>query len=387
MLIGTLQHEEYFFINQEVGDNFNQQVDSGMDMTTESTPFTSRYSDNLTRPPFDFSKQVGWNLGSVAVFLATTRHWCIVVDEFAPTVYLSSSSSSGLNLNWCCPKAVPRMMSRWFYFSIVCNRLFPLIACIKLLFVHCLHQTFLCSLLTLNSTRLRWWWCQYCRPPLASLSDFWRRATPPRPASPPPRLTPVSSWRTTRRCLPGSSPWRRRRWSSWGRAEWAGRPRTPWWRVGVSSGRQQTKSGSVKVAEIKHCDIGRNQVILYCVVSQTAGGGEGCPGGGEAELNARQPGGKQASPLHDYQPCPPHEHQTYPAHTITRHPALNHMISWKALFHKLLLIAHGQELQGQDEDNQLPFDPDDPKVKELEELMITIMITIIILIIIIYYII
>ena len=159
MLIGTLQHEEYFFINQEVGDNFNQQVDSGMDMTTESTPFTSRYSDNLTRPPFDFSKQVGWNLGSVAVFLATTRHRCIVVDEFAPTVYLSSSSSSGLNLNWCCPKAVPRMMSRWFYFSIVCNRLFPLIACIKLFllsaciklflliacikrfFVHCLHQT------------------------------------------------------------------------------------------------------------------------------------------------------------------------------------------------------------------------------------------------------
>ena len=127
-------------------------------------------------------------------------------------------------------------------------------------------------------------------------------------------------------------------------------------------------------------------MILYCVVSQTAGGGEGCPGGGEAELNARQPGGKQASPLHDYQPCPPHEHQTYPAHTITRHPALNHMISWKALFHKLFLIAHGQELLGQDEDNQLPFDPDDPKVKELEELMITIIITTIILIIIIYYI-
>ena len=127
-------------------------------------------------------------------------------------------------------------------------------------------------------------------------------------------------------------------------------------------------------------------MILYCVVSQTAGGGEGCLGGGEAELDASQPGGEQASPLHDYQPCPPHEHQTYPAHTITRHPSLNHEISWNVLFHKLFLIPHDQELLGQDEDNQLPFDPDDPKVKELEELMITIIITTIILIIIIYYI-
>merc|ERR1719322_973513 len=31
------------------------------------------------------------------------------------------------------------------------------------------------------------------------------------------------------------------------------------------------------------------------------------------------------------------------------------------------LMRASQELQGQDEDNQLPFDPDDPKVKELEE--------------------
>jgi len=31
------------------------------------------------------------------------------------------------------------------------------------------------------------------------------------------------------------------------------------------------------------------------------------------------------------------------------------------------LMRASQELLGQDEDNQLPFDPDDPKVKELEE--------------------
>ena len=164
MLIGTLQHEEYFFINQEVGDNFNQQVDSGMDMTTESTPFTSRYRDNfsghgphLTSEKSSRSKWVEtwaawlyfWQQPDIGewLWMALPQQWNYH-HHHPSQAWIWTGAARRLSRGWCPGDFLSLLFasnfSFWllasnFSFWLLASNFSLFIACIKLFFVHCLH--------------------------------------------------------------------------------------------------------------------------------------------------------------------------------------------------------------------------------------------------------
>ena len=144
-------------MNQEVGDNFNQQVDSGMDMTTESTPFTSRYSDNfsghgphLPSEKYSQSKRVEtWAAWLYFWQQPNIGGWICLNSVFIIIIILRPESE--LVLPEGCPEDDVQVIS----FLYCLHQTFPFDCLHRSFPFDCLPQTFLCSLLTLNSTRLR----------------------------------------------------------------------------------------------------------------------------------------------------------------------------------------------------------------------------------------